>query len=346
MSKASIWDEYPSDYRQQEMAGLCAAVEAGSCAAVIGLSGSGKSNLLGFFAARAVTPVRRILLDANRQSSPGSEGFCTLALRAFGVDAAPSFQNLEEAVAGQIEPSPAGVCLVIDRFDACDFGLHSPLRALRDAFKYRLTYVIGVRDPLDPASELAELFNGHMVYLGPLAPSDAIWSANSFARRNRQDWSTAQIDTLVEFSGGYPSFLRAACEAAAAGCPIIPAELTIHPIVQRRLAEFHESRPSTDLLRLCGLEGLPLLEKTTGEVSLTAHEQRLYAYLISHMGQVCAKDELVQTVWSEDRIYNQGLRDDSLAQLVRRLREKVEDDPSRPVKIVTVPGRGYLYKNE
>ena len=38
-----------------------------------------------------------------------------------------------------------------------------------------------------------------------------------------------------------------------------------------------------------------------------------------------------------------GVRDDSLAQMVRRLREKIETNPSEPQLILTVPGRGYRF---
>ena len=52
----------------------------------------------------------------------------------------------------------------------------------------------------------------------------------------------------------------------------------------------------------------------------------------------------MRAVWPEDFIFEQGVRDDSLAQLVRRLRIKIEPDPSQPKYIQTVPGRGYIFK--
>lgn len=69
----------------------------------------------------------------------------------------------------------------------------------------------------------------------------------------------------------------------------------------------------------------------------------LLQYFRQHPERVCEKDELVRGVWPEDKLYEQGIRDDSLAQLVRRLREKVEEDASSPNHILTVPGRGYRF---
>jgi hypothetical protein len=78
---------------------------------------------------------------------------------------------------------------------------------------------------------------------------------------------------------------------------------------------------------------------------LTANEHRLLTHLQAHAGEVCAKDDLIQAVWSEEVIV-EGLRDDSLAQLVRRLRQKIEPDPSTPRYIHTAPGRGYMYRED
>jgi len=76
---------------------------------------------------------------------------------------------------------------------------------------------------------------------------------------------------------------------------------------------------------------------------LTAKEHALLAYFQAHPDQVCEKDDLVRAVWPEDHIFERGVRDDSLAQLIRRLRQKVEADASDPQHILTVPGRGYRF---
>jgi DNA-binding winged helix-turn-helix (wHTH) protein len=95
------------------------------------------------------------------------------------------------------------------------------------------------------------------------------------------------------------------------------------------------------------LEGIGLLMRDrplrieTG--GLTAKENLLLAYLSARPGEVCEKDEVIRGVWPEDQVFERGVRDDSLAQLVRRLREKVEPDPARPRHIHTVPGRGYRF---
>ena len=49
MGEMGIWDEYPIDYRKQEVGYIIKTVLAGDCVSVLGLSGSGKSNLLGIW---------------------------------------------------------------------------------------------------------------------------------------------------------------------------------------------------------------------------------------------------------------------------------------------------------
>jgi DNA-binding response OmpR family regulator len=125
--------------------------------------------------------------------------------------------------------------------------------------------------------------------------------------------------------------------------------LQAHPAVQRRVTEFWADEPSEQALQDSGVAGLPLLiegraPQGVDTSQLTAKEHLLLEYLRAHPDEVCEKDELIRAVWPEDEIFERGIRDDSLAQLVRRLRVKIEPDPSSPQLIQTVPGRGYRYR--
>jgi hypothetical protein len=251
-----------------------------------------------------------------------------------------------------MKETAAGLCLVVDRFESLpvsQLGLvGANLRALRDSHKYRLTYVITSRCQPDPGTELAELFFGHLVWLGPLSREDARWSVGQYAARSRLNWDEREFEILFQASGGYASLLRAACESASQGCPFEVSALRAHSSVRRRVDEFLASKPTEADLDNSGLSGHPLLDPSgldsTGGMELTANEARLLAYLQAHSGEVCEKDALIKAVWPEDRVYVIGIRDDSLAQLARRLRVKVETDPANPKHIQTVPGRGYRYR--
>jgi len=130
---------------------------------------------------------------------------------------------------------------------------------------------------------------------------------------------------------GIPSFLRAACEAYAAGVPAEVGALCAHPAVERRVAEFWADHPGTEAIEHSGLAGHPFLgdkprlfksQPEFNSAQLTAKEHLLLEYLQAHAGTVCEKDNLIRAVWPEDVIFEQGIRDESLAQLVRRLRVK------------------------
>jgi pSer/pThr/pTyr-binding forkhead associated (FHA) protein len=73
-------------------------------------------------------------------------------------------------------------------------------------------------------------------------------------------------------------------------------------------------------------------------VSLSPKERCLFDWLYAAGGRVCTRDEIARAVWPEYRAEVSGYQIESL---VKRVREKIEPDPRRPVLIVTVPGRGY-----
>jgi energy-coupling factor transporter ATP-binding protein EcfA2 len=367
----SIWDSYPADYRAREVSAILAAVRAGECVSVVGLSGAGKSNLLGFIAHRV--PIQSnntwfALVDCNRLGREGLEAFIEVTRQAVEAgDTAPHRLDIPRSAPGDWSilegdvtnclDETSRLCLLFDRFDALSSNIvptvYSNLRALRDAHKYLLTFVAATRRPLDPTSELAELFYANTLWLGPLSDSNARWSVAQYALRKGLEWDETVIGKLVELSWGYPSFLRAAGEAYASGADLDLESLHLNPAIERRVQEFWADQPGDEDLRRCGLAGHPLLEKKPARRSamlgmdssdLTAKEHLLLAYFLEHAGEVCEKDDLIQAVWPEDKIFEQGIRDDSLAQLVRRLRKKIEPDPAAPRRIHTIPGRGYRFK--
>lgn len=73
-------------------------------------------------------------------------------------------------------------------------------------------------------------------------------------------------------------------------------------------------------------------------VALSPKEFSLLAYLYERRGRVCSKDEIGGAVWSE---YQSGVYDYQIENLVRRLRTKIEDDPTNPQLLLTVRGLGY-----
>ncbi|MDF7901574.1 response regulator YycF [Listeria monocytogenes] len=76
-------------------------------------------------------------------------------------------------------------------------------------------------------------------------------------------------------------------------------------------------------------------------IELTHREFELLHYLAKHMGQVMTREHLLQTVWGYD--YFGDVR--TVDVTVRRLREKIEDNPRHPAWLVTRRGVGYYLRN-
>ena len=76
-------------------------------------------------------------------------------------------------------------------------------------------------------------------------------------------------------------------------------------------------------------------------INLTHREFELLHYLAQHIGQVINREHLLQTVWGYD--YFGDVR--TVDVTVRRLREKIEDNPSQPQWLITRRGVGYYLAN-
>ncbi|WP_069999133.1 response regulator transcription factor [Cellulosilyticum sp. I15G10I2] len=74
------------------------------------------------------------------------------------------------------------------------------------------------------------------------------------------------------------------------------------------------------------------------EVNLTALEYRLLLTFISHEGQVLTRNQILEGIWD---VAGNFVNDNTLTVYIKRLREKLEDDPQNPMIIKTVRGLGY-----
>jgi two-component system response regulator RegX3 len=76
------------------------------------------------------------------------------------------------------------------------------------------------------------------------------------------------------------------------------------------------------------------------QVPLPLKEFELLELLLANAGRVLTRDTLINRIWGADYVGDTKTLDVH----VKRLRSKVEDDPSRPSRIVTIRGLGYKYE--
>ena len=85
------------------------------------------------------------------------------------------------------------------------------------------------------------------------------------------------------------------------------------------------------------------VSKNHRPIDLTQREYELLTFLASHPGKVYSRTDLMEQVW------NYGYVGDDVRTVdvtVRRLREKIEDDPASPALILTRRGVGYYFRAE
>lgn len=77
------------------------------------------------------------------------------------------------------------------------------------------------------------------------------------------------------------------------------------------------------------------------EVILTAMEYRLLLSFVNNRGTVLTRRKLLEEIWDVDGDF---VNDNTLTVYIKRLRDKIENDPNNPQYIKTVRGMGYLMK--
>jgi DNA-binding response OmpR family regulator len=124
--------------------------------------------------------------------------------------------------------------------------------------------------------------------------------------------------------------------------PFSPRELVLRVrSVLRRTNAMPPAGPADRLLGAGDLvvdQAARVVTKGGRELTLKNKEFELLVFLLTHPCRVFRRDELMRAVWSYD------FGDASTVTVhVRRLREKIEDDPARPKLLTTVWGVGYRF---
>lgn len=122
--------------------------------------------------------------------------------------------------------------------------------------------------------------------------------------------------------------------------PFLPQELILRvSAVLKRVYRVRDTQESKSLmLGECRVDlGSGVVYREDTEVTLTAKEYAIIQKLFENRGRIVTIDALCETVWQEG---NFGY-ENTLIVHIRRLREKIEEDPSHPKFLLTVRGLGY-----
>lgn len=122
--------------------------------------------------------------------------------------------------------------------------------------------------------------------------------------------------------------------------PFLPRELLLRLIAilkrvysstgEKRLTVFQLGEQSIDL-------NSAIVRREQKELPLTAKEHALLVKLYENRGRIVTSDALCQAVWGDDYYGYEN----TLMVHIRRIREKIEPNPSNPVYLLTVRGLGY-----
>ncbi|HUB78162.1 MAG TPA: response regulator transcription factor [Bryobacteraceae bacterium] len=117
----------------------------------------------------------------------------------------------------------------------------------------------------------------------------------------------------------------------------------VRELIARIKLQFRNQSSPPRVLEAAGLELDPASRQVRLNhipLSLTATEFRLLEFLMSRPGVVFSREQLLNSVWGQDR----AITDRAVDVYVLRLRQKVEGDPANPVMIHSVRGFGYTFE--
>ena len=145
---------------------------------------------------------------------------------------------------------------------------------------------------------------------------------------------TDEVDKIVSFAVGGDDYLTK---------PFRPREVVSHiKATLRRLDYYEKMKPEADCVNF-GEYRLDLkkreLFKDGKRVDLTSKEYLLLEYLAKNQNITISKEQIIEHVWGNGY---EGY-DNTIMVHIRRIREKIEENPSTPKHLLTVKGRGYRF---
>lgn len=122
--------------------------------------------------------------------------------------------------------------------------------------------------------------------------------------------------------------------------PFSPKEVAYRVKAQLRRAGFSEEKAAPKKFQVGPFElsaNENEVKKDGKALELTAKEIGLMSCFMHHPNQILSKETLFEHVWADDYFGS----DNTVMVHIRRLREKIEADPSNPTFLITVKGLGY-----
>lgn len=246
--------------RDAAVAYIMECIEDGDCCSVVGLSNTGKSTLLRSISSPAVQRKYLgdradeyifVYIDFNLMLELTEQGFYELILRSTLAElkklevelglldrVGASYRQLvepanpflvplsfNEGLTAISEGLKQRVVFLFDEFDEPFAGLDERvllnLRALKDKYGPRLSYVVATDQPLreqqrgEKVAEFCELFALNTLFLSALDKDDVEQVIAQFAREEEVAFSTDDVDFVIAQAGGHPGLLEAACRVLA-----------------------------------------------------------------------------------------------------------------------------------
>jgi len=258
---AEIGTQLPFTYRQEVAAPLFDLLRSGESCAVVGPASMGKSRLLQYllrpdtqehFLGDAAARTMLLLVDCNRLAEVSEWGLYELLLTSLAEDTSGRLdaaqrewlnglrreaitagnallarRHIELATRILCREHGLRLCFIFDEFDEIYRALPAPalanLRALRDADRYRVCYVLMVRDhpgrlrPRDDNEGFYELLSRSVIGLKPYTEPDARRVIALLAARRRRVVTASQEVQMLALSGGHPGLLVALFDVLSNG---------------------------------------------------------------------------------------------------------------------------------